>query len=140
MSCVKYLVCATSLIDPGHNQTEKQLEVARGYHGLCLYASKHFIDHLLAYLDLERESVQPDIRDSILQAADGLATSLQQFAPHKKPMVVNAKVDKRCEFLSTRRPALFKLVASELVLLSRTSTRPRRDAPGQSFLRNETCR
>ena len=139
MSCVKYLVCGINLIDPGYSQAEKRLEVAKGYHGLCLYASKHFIDHLLAYLDLGQEGVQPEFRNSLLRAADGLAASFQQFAPQKKPVVANDKLNKRCEFLKTQ-PALFALVASELVILSRINTRPRKDAPGVCRPQNEASR
>lgn len=132
MSCVKYLVCAVSLIDPDYSPVRKRLEVAKGYHGFCSYASKHVIDHLLAYLELAQESVRSDFRDSLLRAAEGLASLVQRFAPHKKPGVVNDKVAKQCESLSAQ-PALFSLVVSERVLLSRVSTRPRRDVPGRSL-------
>lgn len=139
MSCVKYLVCAVSLIDPEYGLERKRLEVAKGYHGLCSYASKHVVYHLLAYLELDQGSVRSEFRDSLLLAAEGLASLVQRFAPHKKPGVANDKLTKQCESLSAR-PALFSLVVSERVLLSRISTRPRRDVPGRSFPQNEASR
>ncbi|RMZ75329.1 hypothetical protein DV737_g5351, partial [Chaetothyriales sp. CBS 132003] len=131
LSCLTYLISATNLIDPGHDETAKKMEVAKGYHGLCLYATRHFIEHFLTYLELVQPSAQSDFKDSLLQAADGLATQLAQFAPFKKPVIASDKLDQRCKVLSGREP-LFSLVVSERVLRSRTSTRPQRDASAAS--------
>jgi hypothetical protein len=131
MSCLKYLMSATNLIDPSHDLATKKMEVARGYHGLCLYASKNFTEHFLTYLVLAQTSAQSELRDSLLQAADGLATLLTHLAPLKRPVATGDKVDSRLQHLRGREPTL-SMVASELILNARINTRPRRDAPGKT--------
>lgn len=138
MSCVKYLVHAVSLIPPDDNHTARQSEVVKGYHGFCSYASKHVVDHLVTYLKLDQGSVQSEFRDSLLQAAESLAALVQQYAPYKK-RVVDDRLIEQYEMLK-ERPMLFSLVVSERALVSRTSTRARREIPGQSLPADEASR
>lgn len=124
MSCVKYLSNAINLIDPAYAEDMKRSDVAKGYHGFCIYASKHVIEHLLAYIKLAHASVHSGFRESVLQAADLLAESIHRFAPYQAPADHGEKLDRRCSLLS-QHTALFSMVSSELTLSSDTNTKPR---------------
>lgn len=114
-SCVAYLGSSVTLIDDDYDEQSRLIEVAKGFHGLCRYASKHWVEHLLAFLHSTKQSKDSDIRQKILQAADGLASSISQVAPPQQQMLPPGKsIDDRCESIKGREP-LFTLVISTLM-------------------------
>ncbi|KAH0560092.1 hypothetical protein GP486_003385 [Trichoglossum hirsutum] len=50
-ACIAYLRTALDLIDPNIPEEQKMVQVAMGFHALQLYASEHWITHLLEYAD-----------------------------------------------------------------------------------------
>lgn len=124
MSCIKYLSTAANLIDPRYAESQRIADVARGYHGLCFYACKHCIGHLLSYIELAQSSTQSEFRDLLLDFANSLAQLIQVYAPYQASADHGDKIDRRCGLLRGR-PELYSMVSSELVILSDTNTRPR---------------
>ncbi|KAI9782387.1 MAG: hypothetical protein M1839_005260 [Geoglossum umbratile] len=62
-ACIAYLRTALDLIDPNTPEEQKMVQVAMGFHALQLYASEHWVTHLLEYANfngiLEDEASQP---------------------------------------------------------------------------------
>jgi len=78
---VSYLCSSFALIDPQVQNEEKVVDIAKGIHGLHLYANDFWVEHLLEYIEVNTELDQRML-DPVLErvldlcdAHDGLALS-----------------------------------------------------------------
>lgn len=125
-SCVAYLGSSVTLIDDDYDQQSRLIEVAMGFHGLCRYASKHWVEHLLDYLHITKQPKDPELRQRVIQAVDGLASSITQIVPLERQMLPPMKsIDDRCDTIKGHEP-LFTLVTSTLVSHLQEKIAPRK--------------
>ena len=57
LACVLYLISSLDLVDPRFSGEEKRSKVLQCLHDLQLYANDHWLDHLLALVDSQTDSV-----------------------------------------------------------------------------------
>jgi hypothetical protein len=123
-SCLAYLDWSATLVDADYDENSRLIEVGKGFHGLCRYATKHWVEHFLAYVISTKDSRDSDSKEGILKAADNLAHTLSQIVPQKKVDYSQARLDPRCHALKVREP-IFTLVMSTLFAQLKEKIAPR---------------
>lgn len=129
-SCLAYLNSALTLIDDRYDEKSRLIDVAKGFHGFCLYASKYWIEHLLAYMKLKKDSQSCNSKEeSLLKAADNLAVQLSLIMQPRPTASIRDKLEKldgRHKLLKAREP-IYALVASTLITQWNESIAPKND-------------
>lgn len=78
-ACASYLSTSHCLIDSRYSEEEQVLRVAKGFHGLHLYAHEFMLKHILRYAELQSFSK--------LEFSEALATRLEKLLQFEKPNI-----------------------------------------------------
>lgn len=131
-SCLAYLNFSVNLIDPEYGEESCLVEVGKGFHGLCRYASKYWVEHLLAYLAVSEDSGGDTSKETIMKAADNLALCISSIVSLSPLKNAPARLDERCRYLDGREPTL-SLVMFTIEAQIKELIVPRNDSSARKF-------
>ncbi|KAG4441376.1 hypothetical protein IFR05_003133 [Cadophora sp. M221] len=90
LACASYLSTSQCIIDPQYSEEQQVLRVAKGFHGLHLYAHEFTLKHVLRYAELQSHAK--------LEFSEALATRLETLLQFEKPNIpdgFNAAVSRK---------------------------------------------
>ena len=105
-SCLAYLNTSVALPNDGYDEDLRIVDVGKGTHRLCQYASKYWVDHFLEYMNAIKGKADSDSKAFLLKAADDLALALTRIIPLSQLDLSQLKLDRRCEVLEGYEPIL----------------------------------
>jgi hypothetical protein len=116
LSCLRYLNFGADLVvsDDEYDENSRVVQVAKGFHGLCRYATKLWAEHLLAYLQSTQGCPDSETKTEIMAAVDNLAITFFGRFPPSHDNYGKAAFDSRCELLKGRGQS-YAFVKSALV-------------------------